>query len=416
MAGENTITTLEKALTKLFSADQTKLELNKNNPTWEKLAKVADFEGNSIEHTVNLSFGQGIGVTIAEANDQRSADEYERFSVPRRVLYGVGSVSGEAIRATKTNKGRVLGAALQDARDNNLENLKLEIRHDLWSNGGGARGKVESISGSTITLTSVDDTQWLGRGMKIVFDDTDGTSGAAKTTVFTIDNVNTETGVVTFTDAVDGGGGNDPAVSDYLFRKGSFGKAFHGIPAWIPKTEALAATTFLGVDRSKDKRLLAGMRIVTVVGSTVQESCLNALERAFRGQVEPDVIVLNPYDWMSLPQVGQQQVQYTRGPGGSREPELVIGFGRRVTINGPYGPVEVSCDPGVDQGDGWLLTNNSWKLRFAGDQFPEILDDDGNKITREANDDAYSWRYGAYGNIVCTAPRKNLYFKVPPRA
>ncbi len=410
MAGENTVTTMEKALTKLFSGDATKIEINKNNPFWERLQKVGEFEGKTLDHSVPLAYGQGLGVTVADAVDQRSADEYEQFIVPRRVVYGVGSVSGELIRATKTKRGTTIGAALQTSRDNNLENLRLMLRHAMWDNGGGSLGRVKtgSISGSTLQLQKVDDTLWFGRGQKVVFSADDGTTGSAKTTVFTVSNVNRETGVITFTGSVAGGGGNDPANGDHIFRKGTFGKVLHGIPAWIPRSATGLSTPFLGVDRSQDPQYLAGLRHESAKGSSVMECLMFALQRCFRAGIEPDVIMLNPFDWMTLPMVNQGQVQYS---GGGQD--LTIGFGKNVKIGGPFGMVDVLPDPGVQQGDGWLLTTDSWKLSFAGDMFPELLKDDGQIILREPNDDAYTWRYGAFGNIVCKAPRKNMYCALP---
>lgn len=412
MAG-NTTTTMEKALNKLYSADQTKLELNKNNPVWEKMKKVGDFEGSTLEHTVPLAYGQGIGPTVSDANDARTADEYERFSVSRRTVYGIGTVSGELIRATKSKRGTVIGQALQTSRDNNMENLKLFMRHSLWNNGGGALGRVKSgsISGSTLQLTSVDDTLWFYRGMKIVFSSGDGTSGSVKATAFTVSSVDRETGVITFTGSVAGGGGDDPANNDYAFRKGTFNKSFHGIPAWVPRTKTLAATTFLGVDRSQDVELLAGLRHETAKGSTVMECLMLALQRCFRSRIEPDIIALNPYDWMTLPMVNQAQVQYVRSGSGSQD--LTIGFGKNVKIDGPFGPVGVVPDPGVAQGDAWILSSDTWEVHYAGDSFPELLKDDGVIVLREPDEDAYSWRYGAMGDIVCKAPRKNMYCALP---
>lgn len=413
MAGENTVTSMEKALVKLYSSDATKLEINKNNPVWSRLRKLGDFEGSSYEHTVPLSYGQGIGVTVSDAIDQRSADEYERFSISRRKVYGVGTVSGELIRATKSKRGTVIGQALQTARDNNLENLKLFLRHSLWNNGGGALGRVKSgtISGSTLQLTNPDDTLWLGRGMKVIFSAGDGTSGSAKTTVFTISSINRETGVITFTGSVAGGGANDPANNDYMFRKGTFGQVLHGIPAWIPRTNTGLSTSFLGVNRSQDENYLAGLRHSTPTGASVMECLMLALQRCFRASIEPDLIALNPYDWMTLPMVNQPQVQYNRSGSGGQD--LTIGFGQNVKIGAPYGMVEILPDPGVAQGDGWILTMDSWELHYAGDMFPELLKDDGVIVLREPTDDAYTWRYGAMGDIVCKAPRKNMYCALP---
>ena len=49
---------------------------------------------------------------------------------------------------------------------------------------------------------------------------------------------------------------------------------------------------------------------------------------------------------------------------------------------------------------------DTWKFKSLG-QAPRILDFDGLKGVREANSDGVEYRWGYYGNMLCTAPAFN---------
>lgn len=414
MAGENTTTTYANALKKLYSAKLVEIGLFKNNPTFAKVRKVGDFEGSTFDHTVNLSYGQGVGVTISDAVDARSADNYERFSVPRKLIFGLGSISGELIRAAKTNRGTVAVNALMRARDNNLLSVKRWFQHALWSNGVGALGRSSNPfpAANQIQLSDPNKIVWFEIGMKVAFsiDDTGVAGVKAQVSDLVVTKVNRDEGIITFNQnmavAV-------PTVAntDFIYRKGTYNKLWLGVESWIPKTEALAATSFLGVDRSQDPTRLAGLRFESAPGATIYECITKSLARCYREGIEPSYVALHPDDWQALAVSAQGQVQYTR-PSGSAQ-DLALGFGETVRIYGSGLQVECVSDPGVTKGDAWLLSPDTWEYHYAGGSMPELLQDDGVIILREPNDDLYTWRVGAYGNLVCTNPQANMYCKLP---
>jgi len=53
-----------------------------------------------------------------------------------------------------------------------------------------------------------------------------------------------------------------------------------------------------------------------------------------------------------------------------------------------------------------MLQMDTWTLNSLG-AAPHILDLDGNRMLREANNDAYEVRVGFYGNLSCNAPGYN---------
>jgi hypothetical protein len=414
MAGENTVSTYANALKRLYTAKLIELGLFKNNPTFARTKKIGDFEGSTMDHTVNLSYGQGVGVTVAAAVDARSPDNYERFVIPRKLVFGVGSISGELIRATKTNRGTVAVNALQRSRDNNLRSVKRWFQHAIWSNGVGALGQSSNPvpAANQIQLLDPNKIVWFEIGMKVAFsiDDTGVAGVKPQVSDLIVTKVDRDNGIVTFNQAVLAAVPTFLAT-DFVYRKGTYNLIWLGVESWVPKTDALAATTFLGVDRSQDVTRLAGLRFENAVGATIYECITKGLARCYREGIEPSYCPLHPDDWQALAVAAQGQVQYTR-PSGTAQ-DLALGFGESIKIYGSGLMVECAADPGVTKGDAWLLSPDSWEFHYAGGSMPELLQDDGVIILREPNEDLYSWRVGAYGNLVCTDPQQNMYVKLP---
>lgn len=413
VSGSNSMTTYANALKKLYRSDVVKNVVYDKNPTFARIKKLGDWEGDGTYNVaIESAYGQGVGPTIATAKANRSAEKFERFAVTQADLFAIGSIDGKLIRNAKSSKGSQAANALQRARDNNLRSMRRYLQHSLFSNGGGAMGQVGSIAGSTITLLEPNDVVWFEVGQIIQFSTADGTAGAVKANSFTISSIDRDTGILTFSAAVNGGGGGDPAVNDYMFRNGSFGLMPAGIPLYIPRTAALAATTLYGCVRATDVTRLAGLRHATAQGATVLECLLLALARCAREGIEPDACPMHPDDLQALVLSAHGQVQFTRNGAAGK---LEVGFnGDSVRVVSPTGlAIEVYPEPGVKKGECWLLTISAWEYHYAGGGFPELLQDDGVPMLRESDDDTYTWRLGAIGNLCCVAPQQNMYVKLP---
>ena len=407
------MTTFANVLKKLYADKAVEAKVYENNPTYAKIKKIGDWEGDgTLNVPIEYAYGQGVGPTIATAKANRTADGFERFAAPQKDVYGIGSIDGKLIRNSKSSRGSQAGPALQRARNNNIKTLRRYLQHSLFNNGGGALAQVGAISGSTITLLVTNDVVWFEKGQIIQFSTADGTSGAVKANSFTISGVNRDTGVITFTAAVDGGGGGDPAVNDYMFRNGTFGLVLDGIPVYVPRTAALAAASLYGVTRASDVTRLAGLRHETAQGATVKECLLLALARCAREGIEPTHVPMHPDDLQAMVLTEQGQVQYTRSGAAGK---LEMGFnGESIRVVSPTGlAVEVYPDAGCRKGECWILTLSTWEYHYAGGGFPELLQDDGVPMLRESDDDTYTWRLGCIGNLVCTSPQENMYVKLP---
>lgn len=413
VSGSNSVTTYANALKKLYRGEVVKNVVYDKNPTFAKIKKIGDWEGDGTYNVaIESAYGQGVGPTISTAKANRSAEKFERFAVPQADIFAIGSIDGKLIRNAKSSKGSQAANALQRARDNNLRSFRRYMQHSLWGNGGGSMAQVGSISGSTITLKLINDVVWFEVGQIIEFSTGDGTAGAVKANSFTISGINRDTGVITFSAAVDGGGGGDPAVDDHMFRKGTFGLMPTGIPMYVPRTSALADDTLYGCVRAVDVSRLSGLRHETAQGSTVMECLLLALARCAREGIEPDSCPMHPDDVQALVLSSHSQVQFTRSGAAGK---LEVGFGGdSIRVISPTGnSVEVYPEPGMKKGECWLLTLSSWEYHYAGGGLPELLQDDGIPMLRESDDDTYTWRLGAICNLCCVSPQQNMYVKLP---
>lgn len=416
IAGENSMTTFANVLKKLYLDKVVEAQTYERNPTYARVKKVGDWEGDgTLNVAIEYGYGQGVGPTIAIAKANRTADVFERFAVPQKDIYAIGSISGKLIRNAKSMRGSQAGAALQRSRNNNTKTWRRYVQHSLFGNGGGALGQVGSIpSATTIQLLQPADVVWFERGMVLEFSIADGTGGAVKANSFTISGVNRDDGILTFTANVNGGGGNDPAVSDYMFRYGTFGLVPDGIPVYVPKTAALAASTKYGVARANDPTRLGGLRHETAQGATVKECLTLALARCNRENISPDACPMHPDDLQQLVLTEMSAVQYSRTAGASK---LEVGFsGDTVKMVSSGITIEIYPDAGVKKGECWLLTMSTWEYHYAGNGMPELLQDDGVVMLRETDDDSYTWRLGFIGNLCCTAPGENMYVKLPSLA
>lgn len=409
------MTTYANALKKLYRPEVTNAKIYENNPTYAKIRKIGDWDGDGTYNVaIAVSYGQGVAPTIADAKTNRSEDTFERFAVPQVDAYGLGSIDGKLIRNAKSSKGSQAPNALMRARDNTTKTFRRYFQHSLFNNGGGALGQIAAggISGAVITLADPNTVVWFERGMTLQLSVDDGpANGGVRAGTVKILSVNRDAGTITCTANVTAGIAA-AAAGDFIFRNGTYNKVFAGIPVYIPRTAALAATSLYGVTRSADVARLAGLRHETAQGTTIKECLLLALARCAREGIAPESCPMHPDDLQALVLSEHNQVQYTRtGAAG----KLEVGFGgESIKLTSPTGlAIDIYPDAGVTKGECWLLTLNTWEYHYAGAGFPELLQDDGVPMLRESDDDTYTWRLGATGNLVCVSPQDNMYVKLP---
>lgn len=288
-----------------------------------------------------------------------------------------------------------------------MRNLNRSIQIHAWRNGGGQRGQLNNTTTATTvgTLLQAADITGFEVQMKIDLSGDDGyNNGGALGGVrsggpLTIVALDRTAGTVTFNANISTLTG--ATTTDYLFRNGDYSLGPAGVLRWLPTTAPTSGDNHFGVDRSVDVVRLAGIRYTGASGNK-EETIIDAAELASREGAEDLVCYLNNLDRADIVKSLGSKAIYE--PVQSSDGD--IGY-RALKIEGPDGPIEVLSDVNVPRGQFFLLDMSTWRLKSAKG-VPRILDDDGLKMLREANNDGYQWRMGGYFNYGCEAPGLNL--------
>lgn len=378
------------------------------SPVYAKIKKKNNFYGKTKHVAFKYGNPQGRGASFSVGLGNMSTSKYAGVDVGRKKEYVFAQLDGETIASCQSDSGALLNVVKEEF-DGAFYTIGRSIAIGLFQEGGGARGKVGAISGSTFTLADINQIVNFEVGMVLNFGTTNGTSGSKLAGTLTITAVNRTTGVITCSAAITTGIAS-AAVGNWVFQNGDFEATRSlptGIPGWVPKTDPTTGDNFFGLDRSVDPTRLAGLRITAFSGGPIEETLIQASARVKREGGKPDMVAMNPLDIANLVMALGSKVVYQRS-GSLDNPE----FGFDVPqLMGAGGPMKIVPEIGVETGDAWMLTTSVWSFETAGGG-PRILDEDGNTMRADATTDSYIARIGYYGNYCCEAPAWNAYVKL----
>jgi len=380
-----------------------------NNPLLAMIPKETKFPGKNATYAVEYGMTTGRSATFATAQNNRGGTKLQDFVVTRVKDYAVVSVDNETLLAADGNEGSLLDVA-KSKTDSALSALARAMGRDIYRSGSGAIGQchgstapsadtsLELVAGHAINFEV---------GMRIKGSATDGSGlydGVLEVTAVDRDNdvltvsVNSTTGIPSLT------------TSDFLYVEGDAANGgsnikMAGLDAWIPST--VSSASFFGVDRTADSTRLGGQR--QTYASSVQETIINAAVKTAREGGRPDAFFCNPTDWAELAFDLEGRAAVAGANHRRRyDPKDVTGqFGfSSLQIASPAGMITVYADHNCPINVGYLLQMDTWALKSLG-AAPRILDFDGLKGVREANNDGVEYRWGYYGNLICKAPGFN---------
>jgi hypothetical protein len=375
-----------------------------DNPFLGLVPKSERFFGNNKRISLQYAPSTGGSATFATAQANKGASSYEGFLLTRSKDYSLFSLETELIRAGSNNAGAVV-QSLKAEVDGAMNTIKRSIGIWLFRNGGGARGQVGSTSTTTLTLKNRDEVFQFEKGMYLDTSATDGTSGSADGGQKQITDIDRSAG--TLTAATNWTSASNFSDDDYIFREGDFGAVPTGLDGWLPSS--VSATAFFGVDRTSDVERLGGVRYTgdAAKDQTIERTLIRASTEVDLMGGRPDYVIGNPLDVAILrKEIGakeehQKQVMAQN----SRGPIANISY-QYLTLYGANGPMKIIGDRNCPRGVMYMLTMSCWKLHTLG-SCPGFLDDDGNRMLREASADALEGRIGLYGNLACDAPGYN---------
>lgn len=340
------------------------------------------------------------------AQDNKRAPQWARFRLTDTQDYGLFSVPGRVLRATKDDKGALV-RAMKASGDATFYKLRRRICSELYGNSGAARGRIASGQGTTtLVLSDAEDVKNFEVGDVLVSSVTDGTSGSVSVNTGTIGAIDRDSGELTLE-----GGGNwhaDFDDDDYLFIEGDFGQGLAGMAGWFPMTAPAPSDDWFGFDRSVDPQRQAGLRYTAsaLTDGTIEKFLVNFGVALNRVGARPTHIFMNPTLWGRLVNELGAKAQYERQHAQGAKGEIAtIGYDA-IKLMIPSGMVAILSDLDCPEDRVYALKMSTMVLASRG-AMPGWLDDDGNKVLRETNADAIEGRIGWYGNIGCENPGQN---------
>ena len=383
----------------------------KNNPLLAMIPKNTSFPGRNATYAVEYGMTHGRSATFATAQANRTGTLLKDFVVTRVKDYAIVSVDNETLLAADGSEGSLLDVA-KSKTDSAIHALSRAMGRDIYRSGTGSICKLADSSGvsaSVVTLTSGGTLQ-VEVGMRLKGSATDGSE--LYDGVITVESVDRKAN--TFTTTVAPGTamaslGND----DFLYVEGdaannSSNIKMAGLDSWLPSSVAASGDSQFGVDRYVDATRLAGQNIDMLDSSHVSTLIAGAVTVAREGG-RPDKVFMNPADWQELA-LDLEGTTIKSGANGRRrfdgdDTSSKFGFAT-LELASPAGMIDIVADHNCPIGVCYMLQMDTWQFKSLGSA-PRLLDFDGLKGLRQSNEDGVEYRWGYYGNLLCTAPGYN---------
>ena len=399
-----TLTAWDDAL-KQYYIDKKPIDVAYNDhPFLTMIPKNTRFRGKNMPLPIIYARPQGRSATFATAQSNATSSSLGEFLLTRVKNYGVVTVDGETIEASKGNEYAFL-EALTTETDLGLKTLGDTLSRQMFRSQSGSIGVVGATPADTAVLDLATDADSLNFevGMKIVFTDSTSTgslrdSGEALT-VTSVSRMaaSNQIGVSPNLTTIASVASGDFVVPEGdLVTPGTY-LVMAGLQDWIPAS-APGSTAFFGQDRSSDPTRLGGQRVA--YSSTREETIINGLGRAAREGGQPDHIFVSFTDFIALEKELESTVQR------EVDPETGAGF-RSMEMYAPYGVAKIIPDKDCPVGVAYALQMDTWQLATIGETVG-IIDADGNRILRQSSADGVEVRVGFYGQLACSAPGFNV--------
>lgn len=320
---------------------------------------------------------------------------------------------------------RALDFEIEGLIDSFGERVETYLARSTKSLGSVAVAGIHDTNG-VITLATYEDVYNFHIGMILVCSSGDGSLGTEDLLngVGYVVGVDLDAGTVTV-GATPGGACASPTAWEtqndstvvYLFNYGDFQGdnaadtgsqvgtfILDSILDWITSSSSPTPTTFHSVDRSKDSRLTGTRLPSALITGSIENRMLNLATGIFNvgGNKGPLTFFANTFQWTKL-------VGLLKSRGITPEEKTAQGkttsFGySAIFIDTPMGRCEVLPSPHLAQTVCLALNLKYWKLAAIGNKIPAVMNTDGLKMLRKADNDDYQFRLKCYLHSVTPSP------------
>lgn len=378
--------------------------LYKKSPFFAWLPKTTNFGGKRKEVTVAYSGGVAYS-TFANSKANATEVPLASFDVTRKKIYAHGFLDGEAMEAAANDDGALI-RTVQHGITGAMKGFERQSEHALFHSGGGARGQIATggISGATITLTDRKDCRWFFKNQIIQLSADDGVTASAgvRSGTLTVSKINRKDGIITFTGNVTSGIAA-AAAGDYVFQQGDYQNVPNSIFSWVPDTEAKAATTFLGQDRSFDTAALAGVRL-DATGLTTEAAIIEADAEADAQGASVDVCWVSSARFAEMAKNVQSKTYFHD----TLKVSPTLSIQGLAFHGGKSGKIMIMKEPAMPDDKALMTTRDCWELSSTKNGWPHFSKEDGLKLARVHDSDQVEFVLKAYGNLLCHRPLDNV--------
>ena len=418
MSGAVIQSTITKLYKTIYPPGQDLSNFSKRKtPLGDRIRKVDSLYGANLTFPINFGLGHGVASSLTASIPDARTTHFDNWVYPCDTgtypLYARITHDTPTIMRAKKDVGTFMRANTKSIQEH-LDNMKMiRCGQQIWSDGAGNLAQVASVTGSdpvtTITLTNVSDSvKFTGDGNQyIVFNATrTGSSGGIRASVYKVAGVNrlTSSGTCILTvTRVSGAGAADPVANDYIYLYNTYDGGFLGIPSWIPSSDP-TATTFYGVDRTKEMQMLSGWRGQWEGSISRSAAKLAHYMNAF---IDPNTsaLWLHPYRWWQLSEELKGEKMFMLDDARSLE------WGTQVLkMVTPAGMVPVASDEYCPTDAGFLLNHDSWEIMTTGPLI-HAADEDVSGL-RLADADGLEYRFRSLAGFRCDNPGKNGRFPI----
>jgi len=399
-------TSFDAALKEYYTDEHVRDTVYDENPLFSMLPKMTSLTGDVYVQPVQYGLPMSRSADIAKALANKKTNLYKKFQITTADDYAAISIARKVMKQSSGNRGAFFEARTREI-DGMLKSLVRSISNALYRNGGGSIGRVSTgtaPSGTTLTLNDAEDVSGFEVGQVLVASANDGSVSTDTLRVGSVEitavdrDAGTLTGSVAWTTGISG-----LTTSDYLFVDGDFGVKLVGLGGWLglrnDAATAPGSTAFFGVDRSSDVTRLAGIR-VSAAGDPIAEALRKGCSRLGREGKSPDCAFISHQKYRDLVIELGNKVEYT-----TTNVTANVGF-TGVKIVGARRPVTVYPDHNCPDKFAYLIDKGTWKIISHG-PIPDLHDDDGVRMLRDATADSFEVRASYYANTACADPSSN---------
>lgn len=322
-------------------------------------------------------------------------------------LYGTVSIDKRELDAVDpTNANVAISNYVLEEFNGMMSAMYHEMCNNLFLDGTGTRGVIESVSGATVTLTDRSDVlRFIENKLYICAADPSSGSPRDGGTARQVLSLDFQNRTVTFTTDVAAAGwtaGDSIIVDGMSPTHGSGDSAFKGLAAHIPSSVALPSSTFFGLDRSaiaSARRSIAGQHIdksgATAGKYTELSDAINDVVVGNHMLTKNLCLVLHPDQFQAL-NLDAQSFGY--------RDEKSNNFGHRY-MEITTGATTVKCiaDQYCPTNTGYLLNPDKWRVAYRNSSMihPVEMGSDRNRLIVSGSHPAYKYNYSAVTELHC---------------